>query len=93
MAAETDERFRPAQQVHARRFDGETVVVDLGGGKYFSLDEVGTAIWDHLASGLSLAETAQKILDGYDVDADTARRDVERMAGELVGAGLIERRQ
>jgi hypothetical protein len=93
MAADKDQRFRPGQEVHARRFDGEMVVVDLGGGKYFSLDEVGTAIWDHLASGLSLAETAEKILAAYDVDAETARRDVERLAGELVVARLLERRQ
>jgi hypothetical protein len=93
MAAKTDERFRPAQLVHARRFDGEMVVADLGGGKFFSLDEVGTAIWGHLASGLSLAETARKIADAYDVDAETARRDVERLAGELVVARLLERQE
>jgi hypothetical protein len=93
MAAKTDERFRPARDVHARRFDGELVVGDMGGGKYFSLDEVGAAIWEHLANGLSVAETTRKVLDVYDVDAETARRDVERLAGELVGARLLERRQ
>ncbi len=35
-------RFRVAAHVHARRFDDEVVVLDLGAGEYYSLDAVGS---------------------------------------------------
>ena len=93
MTAEMDQRFRPASQVHGRRFEREMVVLDLGAGKYFSLDEVGTAIWEKLTSGLSLGEVVAQILDTYDVDEPSARRDVERLASELVAAGLLAKQE
>ena len=90
MVAEMDQRFRPVSQVHARRFDREIVMLDLGAGKYFSLDEVGAVIWEKLTAGVSVGETADHIVADYDIDAPTARRDVARMARELVAAGLLE---
>jgi hypothetical protein len=93
MPGETDQRFRLSQQVHARRFDGETIILDLGAGKYFSLDEVGAAIWERLGNGLSVGEVAEQILVEYDVDPQTARGDVERMARELLAAGLLEKQE
>ncbi len=86
-----DDRFRPTAQAHARRFDREVVVLDLGGGKYYSLDEVGAVIWEKLTSGLSLGEVVEQIAAAYDVDEETALRDARRITGELVAAGLLER--
>jgi hypothetical protein len=88
--AELDQRFRQTGQIHGRRFDRELIVLDLGAGKYFSLDEVGSSVWEHLTNGLSLGEASQKIVDAYDVELETARRDVKRLASELVAAGLLE---
>lgn len=85
-------RFRPGPQVHARTFDGEMVVIDLGHGKYFSLDEVGAVMWEKLTGGLSVGEVATAIRDDFDVDEATAGRDVQRLAEQLVAAGLLEPR-
>ncbi len=89
MTAETGLHYCGAQQVHVRRFDGETVLVDLARGEYFSLDEVGGDIWDGLAQGLSLAEVVMKLATSYDADPETIRRDAERLTAELVAAGLL----
>jgi hypothetical protein len=85
-----EQRFRPGPQVHSRRFDREIVVLDLGAGKYFSLDEVGAAIWEKLTDGVSVGEAADQIVADYEVDPDTAGRDVARLAQELVAAGLLK---
>ena len=89
MTTEMGSRFRCAEQVHARRFDEEIVLVDLAGGVYFSLDEVGGAIWDGLVEGLSLAKVVERLAVAYDGDPEAIRHDAERIIGELVAAGLL----
>ena len=84
-------RFRLPPHVHTRRFESEAIVLDLGGGKYYSLDEVGAIVWEGLAAGKSATDVAATLVSEYEVDASTARDDVERLAGELVAAGLLER--
>jgi hypothetical protein len=91
MTSPTKERFRLPDRVHARRFDGEVVVLDLGAGRYFSLDEVGATIWDLFAAGKTQAEVVQELVASFQVDEPTARSDVQRLSEELVAAGLLER--
>jgi hypothetical protein len=85
------ERFRIAAHVHARRFDDEVVVLDLGAGEYYSLDAVGSAIWDQLEGGRTPEEIVGVLLARYEVDELTARGDVERIVQELLAVGLVER--
>jgi len=85
------DHFRIPAQVHARGFDGETVVLDLAAGKYFALDDVGSVVWQELSSGRSVDEVVAILTSKYDVDEAVAKGDVERLAGELVIAGLLVR--
>ena len=85
------ERFQIPSHVHARRFDDEIVVLDLGAGKYFSLDAIGATIWDQLSSGKTPDEAVAALLVEYEVDEATARADVRRLADELLATGLLER--
>ena len=90
MILATTGRFRVPSSVHARRFGDELVVLDLGAGKYFSLDSVGSSIWDQLISGKTTAETVAAVLEKYDADEDNVRSDVQRLTEELLSAGLLE---
>jgi hypothetical protein len=86
------ERFQIPPKVHARRFDDEIVLVHLGAGAYFSLDSVGATIWDQLAAGKTPDETVAMLLALYEVKEPAARADVQRLAEELLAAGLLEPR-
>jgi hypothetical protein len=77
--------------VHARRFDDEVVVLDLGAGEYYSLDAVGSAIWEQLQRGRTADEIVGFLLGAYELDELTARTDVARIIQELLAAGLVER--
>jgi hypothetical protein len=90
MTDEMDQRFRSAGAVHARRFDDSTVVLDLTRGEYFSLNEVGSAIWEGLSAGRSVGEVAGRLVEEYDVDLPTARRDVQALVARLLASGLLE---
>jgi Coenzyme PQQ synthesis protein D (PqqD) len=84
------ERFQVPPQVHTRRFDDELVVLHLGVGAYFSLDPVGSTIWEQLTAGKTTHEAAAALLVQYEVDETTAQGDVQRFVKELVAAGLLE---
>ncbi len=86
----TTKRFCSAPHVHARRFDNETVLLSLAEGKYFALDDVGSVIWEHLTAGKAPSEVIALLLAEYEVDESTARADLERLAEELLAAGLLK---
>lgn len=84
-------RFRLASQVHARRFDDEIVILDLGHGEYFSLGAVGATVWETLQRGATVDDAVSTVVARYEVDEATARGDVGALVDDLVAAGLIER--
>jgi hypothetical protein len=68
----------------------EQVLLNLGDGLYYGLDEVGGEIWNLLQTPVSVGAICQAITDTYDVDADRCRRDVTKLLGELATRRLIE---
>ena len=85
----TMDRFRRSQAVHARRFDGELVVLDLEGGDYFALDEIGTALWTGLEDGKSLEDIARAISTSHDVTFERALTDLTALRDDLVARRLL----
>ena len=66
-----------------REIEGECVLLDLGSGTYFGLNEVGTRIWNLLRQGLPEDAIARAIADEYESDTGTIRADVRRLLSEL----------
>lgn len=74
----------------AREVGGETVLLDLAGGTYFGLNEVGGKIWAMLESGPhSLVDICAALLEEYDVTRDDLETDVLALAGDLQAQGLV----
>ncbi len=87
-----DERIEVSKEVLSRILDGEAVLLDLASGTYFGLNEVGSEIWKILGAGATVGETINQIVAQFEVDAGTARRDLEELLGELRSRGLVELR-
>ena len=77
------------KSVMARRVGDEVIVLDLTGGAYFGLPDVGARIWELLLDGKSLIQVAEAIANEYDVDRATAEDDVIRLVTELRNKGLL----
>lgn len=58
------------KHVLAREIDGDTVILDMAGGIYYGLTEVGTTAWQLFSDGLSFAEVCEKLLETYDVEPE-----------------------
>ena len=82
-------KFTIPKTVVARAVGSDVVILDLEGGTYYGLDEVGKRIWDLFAEGKTIAETCDVLLAEYDTDAATLSKDTESLAGALLERKLI----
>lgn len=86
-----DARFEIPAQTMARDLNGETVILDLASGTYYSLDPVGSRIWTLLDQGQSLADICQTLMAEYEVAEDQLTSDVVALATTLLDKRLVIR--
>jgi hypothetical protein len=89
MKLELHDRVCVAPNVHAREFDGETILLDLSHGDYFGVDDMGARIWAELKRASSPEEVALRLASDYDVEMPRLREDVRRFLEELYGRKLV----
>lgn len=85
----TDAQLLVPPHVFVREFDGELVLLDLEGGDYFGLSELGLLLWNGLAKGKTPRQVAVEAAPNYDVDLPKITADFARLAEELVAKGLL----
>jgi len=67
----------------------EVVILHLTNGTYFGLDAVGALLWRGLKAGETPLMVRDRILDAYDVDQETAEKDLAKFMHELIDGQLI----
>ncbi len=77
------------EQVHGTVMDGESVLLDLSTGRYYTLNVVGSTIWDHCTGDRSLEEILATVCDKFDVPAAQAQDDLTDLMAQLSQEGLI----
>jgi len=80
---------RPSPDVLAAHLEGEAVLLDLATKRYFRLNATSATIWRGIEAGKSRDEIVTALLDGFDVDADTAEHAVDASIDELSRRGLL----
>ncbi len=78
--------FRHAPTVVWTALHGETVVFDIDRGKYESLNEVASSVWDLIVDGTTLQAITDSMLDQYEIAAGA---QVEQMTKDVIA--LLER--
>lgn len=81
--------FSVPKTVLARRVGDEIVVLDLGGGEYFGLPEIGGRMWELLVEGKSLQDVTDAMVEEFEIDRSTVERDLIGFAGDLCSRGLL----
>ena len=69
--------------------DGETLIINVETGYYFSLDGVGSLIWTMLAEGVDECDMVAGIVSEYDVEQSTAQADLQVLLDALAGEELV----
>lgn len=89
-SVDSDGRFARRAGCTACELDGETVVMSVRQGAYYTLDEVATRVWQLLAEPQTLDELVARLTTEYDVAADACRGDVHELLTDLRHEGLVE---
>jgi hypothetical protein len=72
--------------------DGETIVIDLSTGTYYSLRGSGSMIWNAVASGASTEAIIERLETAFEASPDEIAGATQAFLSELEGEQLIVRR-
>jgi len=75
-----------------RRIAGEMFVVDAAESALHELNGTAALIWEGLAAGKPAESIAAALTAEFEIDAASARADLDAFTAELLKAGLIEKR-
>jgi len=76
--------------VAARSLDGEMMIMSAKDSTLFTLNPVGTVIWQSADGQTPLADIVeQKICPQFEVDPGEAARDAESFVTDLAGHGIL----
>lgn len=83
-------RIRIAPGVLSREVHGEAVLLHLDSGEYFGLDAMATRMWQLLSELGDPKRVESAICEEYDVEPQSASRDVKAFVSRLLEQRLVE---
>jgi coenzyme PQQ synthesis protein D (PqqD) len=89
------EKFIRNNDSVTRQIAGETIIVPIRGGvgdlgSIYTLNEVGTRIWEMIDGRTSVSRIVETIDRQYDVGTEEAATDIAVFLDSLQAAGLIK---
>ena len=82
--------LRTSPDVQGTTMDGETVLLDLSGGRYYTLNRLGSVIWEHCTGQSTMADIHTAICERFEVAPERALDDLVLLANELILEGLLQ---
>jgi hypothetical protein len=89
MSISFTQRVITPDDVLVRELEGQSVLLNLETEHYFSLDEVGTRMWELLTGSASIQAAYDALLTEYDVAPDLLRTDLQTLIERLELKGLL----
>ena len=79
-----------SKEIAARELDGEMVIMSARDSTLFSLNELGTIIWQAADGETTLQEIVERrICPEFEVEPEEALRDAESFVRELAAHGIL----
>jgi len=79
-----------SRAIAARRLDDEMMIMSARDSTLFSLNDVGTVIWEAADGRTPLADiVTQKVCAEFEVEPAEALQDAESFVRELAGHGIM----
>jgi hypothetical protein len=82
--------LRQNRDVQGTNMDGETVLLDLSTGRYYTLNRVGSLIWDQCTGSNTISDIHSILCDRFDVAPERALDDLVTLVNELIQEGLLQ---
>ncbi len=81
--------LRPSANVQSASMDGETVLLDLSTGRYYTLNRLGSVIWEHCTGHSTISNIHAILCDRFEVASERALDDLVALINQLVQEGLL----
>lgn len=75
--------------VAAKVIDGELIIIRLSDGTYYSMDNVGTAVWELIEARTDLPTLVRAIASRYGAPAAEVEQDTTSLLRQLIEERLI----
>lgn len=82
--------LRISPDVQGTTMDGETVLLDLSSGRYYTLNRLGSVIWEHCTGHTTVRDICAVLCDRFDVAPERALDDLVNLVNELIQEGLLQ---
>jgi Coenzyme PQQ synthesis protein D (PqqD) len=70
--------------------DDEVILLSVERGFYYSLDDIGSDIWQRIVTPCRVVDLCEALSKDYDADETTVANDVLPLLREMVSEGLID---
>jgi len=81
--------LRPSPDVQDANMEGETVLLDLRTGRYYTLNRLGSVIWEHCTGQRTISDIHERLCDRFEVASEQALDDLVALINQMVQEGLI----
>ena len=82
--------LRPSPDVQGTSMEGETVLLDLSTGRYYTLNRLGSVIWEHCTGHSTISDIHAVLCDRFNVAPERALDDLVALINQLVQEGLLQ---
>ncbi len=83
-------RYRAIKEHLLSELNEEAVILSLKNGKYYGLNSVGFTVWSNVQQAATLSEIEAAVMNEYDVDEETCRREVSLFLDQMLREELVE---
>jgi Coenzyme PQQ synthesis protein D (PqqD) len=89
MTLAPDDRLACPPEVLSRVLDGEAILLHLGSGTYFGMNEVATRAWELIVGGTTYASMCKSLVSEFEVAQAEIERDMLEFLTVLQDKQLI----
>lgn len=82
--------LRHSLDVQGTSMEGETVLLDVSTGRYYTLNRIGSVIWEQCTGQATVRDIHTVLCDRFDVTSERALHDLVILVNELVQEGLLQ---
>ncbi len=82
--------LRPSPNVQGTSMEGETVLLDLSTGRYYTLNRLGSVIWEHCSGHSTISDIHAVLCDRFEVASERALDDLVALVNQLIQEGLLQ---
>jgi hypothetical protein len=82
--------LRPSPDVQDTSLEGETVLLDLNTGRYYTLNRLDSVVWEHCTGHCTISDIHAVLCDRFEVASEQALDDLVSLVNHLVQEGLLQ---